>query len=502
MSVITKLIKIVTTGVKEAQKDLNSIGDSVEDISTKSEKANKTGKEFAKDFSGELKKLPGPLGTVSDGIDKILGAGAAGFGTLGLLGLAAILPDVIRYFQNMGKEAKEAADKAAEAMAKAAKEARNLRLQMEGVFKSTTKSDIYKASNLTGAYAQDPSVILGAFAQAGATQNELALLGKQIGYEGSLDYSKGYPATLTPEAIKNVDLKGALAAAKLGEFGPPPKAPDPYKGLTDDEKSGYINLLNAGVVHSVEEYKNWKNNLGGTSIQDEMDYQALLDGLTAQAEAGFITPEVGPIDMPNVDIKLPTYWEELGQAMKDVAEQAQTTGQIMTDAISGATERMGEAITRFVMTGKLNFRDLISSLIQMIVQMLMQQAVLKFVAWFGGMFLGAGAGGASAYGVGGSMGAANIGGGMPAAYGDEFVHAGDRMIVGDKGRPEMFVAPSDGKIVGSDQMGGAVFAPQISMNIGSVDSNQRAAELQQQTMNIVRAEYLRLRAQERRYGVA
>jgi len=219
----------------------------------------------------------------------------------------------------------------------------------------------------------------------------------------------------------------------------------------------------------------------GESIEEAEAYEKLVQGLNDQVEALMEKPSIPEILVPEVSIDLPTWYEELGMAMQDVGKQAQTTGEIMMDAMKRATSSMADAIVKFVETGKLSFKSLVTSIMKMILEMVLNQQIAKFVSWIGGGLAGGFGGGAVA-------GAKALGG--P-------VQGGRPILVGERG-PELFVPPSNGSI--QTGMPGAAFSPVITLQIGSVDSNARAVQLQNETLEMIRNEFINMQSYQARYA--
>ncbi|MBT2180994.1 phage tail tape measure protein [Ralstonia pickettii] len=169
---------------------------------------------------------------------------------------------------------------------------------------------------------------------------------------------------------------------------------------------------------------------------------------------------------------------------------AQAEG-VVTSAFKG----MEDALTNFVMTGKLNFKSLADSIISEIVRIQMKQAVAGLAGMLGNMFMpsiaGAGAfGGAGAalsggstaplagdfFGTGGSVsssfGAAGIFGGARASGGP--VDAGKTYLVGEHG-PELWTPQQSGAIVPNHALSGG----NTVVNVSLVEDSSKAGQVDQ-----------------------
>jgi tape measure domain-containing protein len=136
-------------------------------------------------------------------------------------------------------------------------------------------------------------------------------------------------------------------------------------------------------------------------------------------------------------------------------------------AFDGFGKKSADAIAEFVVSGKMDFRDLIQSMIKEMISMLVYQNLLK------GMFSGMG-GNPFAF-LFSAMGAGAAGGGVPPsgrAIGGP-VSANRPYIVGEKG-PELFMSGSSGSIVPNNALGGGV-----SINI--INNSNAQATTQEST---------------------
>lgn len=176
----------------------------------------------------------------------------------------------------------------------------------------------------------------------------------------------------------------------------------------------------------------------------------------------------------------------VSKGLKDVAEEAAQVGKQMEDATRRAFNGMTDALTEFVMTGKLNFRSLALSIIQDLIRIQIQSAIVGPLAKaIGSMFsFGGGAGAGSfqtdfnTFSAGNTAFAANGGiigsrGHMPLNY---FAKGGianspQLAVFGEGSRPEAFVPLPDGRSIPVTMNGGIGGSTSVVVNV-NVESGQ------------------------------
>lgn len=149
-------------------------------------------------------------------------------------------------------------------------------------------------------------------------------------------------------------------------------------------------------------------------------------------------------------------------------------------AFDGFGKKSADAIAEFVVSGKMDFKDLIQTMIKEMISMMIYQNLLK------GMFTGAGGGFnlASLFGMGGggqfSYGAGGYTGMGPFMAKGGPVSANSPYIVGEKG-PELFMPGSSGSIVPNNRLGGGSDGVTINQTINISTGVQQTvrAEIQQ-----------------------
>lgn len=162
-------------------------------------------------------------------------------------------------------------------------------------------------------------------------------------------------------------------------------------------------------------------------------------------------PEFAELAWKNSLDKILNYNES---ATSRLLAQWQDTTTELDFAMMGWIGQSAEALTNFVMTGKLDFKELANSIIRDLIRIQMQELLVKAFSMIAGAWAG---GGAAALGGTGTSGVAfNSGdawasfgasaGFTPPRAGGGHVNKNQMYMVGERG-PEMFVPPSVGKIV-------------------------------------------------------
>lgn len=124
---------------------------------------------------------------------------------------------------------------------------------------------------------------------------------------------------------------------------------------------------------------------------------------------------------------------------QSLVDGAQSLNETMTQATTGAFNKMGDSLAAFVTTGKANFKDLAGSILQDISKMLIQFATLRLAKAAVGMFADGGAFGSSGLLALARGGAFNTQGIQYYANGDifnkptAFRHAGGLGVMGEAG---------------------------------------------------------------------
>lgn len=160
---------------------------------------------------------------------------------------------------------------------------------------------------------------------------------------------------------------------------------------------------------------------------------------------------------------------------QSLIDGAQSLNQTMTQATTGAFNKMGDSLATFVTTGKGNFKDLAGSILQDISKMLIQFATLRLAKAAVGMFADGGAFGSSGLLALARGGAFNTQGIQYYANGDifnkptAFRHAGGLGVMGEAG-PEAVMPLTRGP---NGKLGVQVFGnQQLNQSAGVVNQVQ------------------------------
>lgn len=153
-----------------------------------------------------------------------------------------------------------------------------------------------------------------------------------------------------------------------------------------------------------------------------------------------------------------TFGEGFSDAMATAAKNATTSFQVGQQAFDSMIGSMSNALTQFVKTGKLSFKDLAKSIIA---DMLAIQLRAQMTGIFKSMF-----GGGGGFGTGNAYGNQDLGGflaeGGPA-------NANTPYIVGERG-PELFVPKSSGAVVPNHQLSSMGSTTNVTNNyISAID---------------------------------
>lgn len=159
------------------------------------------------------------------------------------------------------------------------------------------------------------------------------------------------------------------------------------------------------------------------------------------------------------------------EAFGEYSDYATNIADQTKNAFGNAFKGAEDAMTSFIMTGKLNFKDFAKSIIAGIARMYAEMVVLWTIQKAVGFFTG-GSSPSNAESINAAAGA----GGWYANGGDPPV--GKISVVGERG-PELFVPKTAGTIVPNHQLGGNKVTIQntIAVSIGSVDSTEREQTL-------------------------
>ncbi len=166
---------------------------------------------------------------------------------------------------------------------------------------------------------------------------------------------------------------------------------------------------------------------------------------------------------------------------KKYQELAINNALVIQQTVDALFQGMTDALTKFIMTGKLNFKDFATAIIAEIVRIQVAAAASKLfagvikigIAAFSGALAGSGAAssdvtaletGGAAGDVGGNFGTANVE--ARASGGD--VNAGQSYLVGENG-PELFTPRGNGTIIPNGAAGNGGMTVNQNFNIQAID---------------------------------
>jgi hypothetical protein len=163
------------------------------------------------------------------------------------------------------------------------------------------------------------------------------------------------------------------------------------------------------------------------------------------------------------------------KAFNDYKKQASSAAQTGADVFKAASGHMEGALTSFITTGKLNFKEFTASILSDIAQIMAKKAIAGLVgSMFGGGYANGGAfsGGAQFFANGGVVS-------TPTAFG---MSGGRTGVMGEAG-PEAIMPlkrGADGKlgvVAAGSSSGEVIINNNMSITIGTVDSEERKQEL-------------------------
>ena len=136
-------------------------------------------------------------------------------------------------------------------------------------------------------------------------------------------------------------------------------------------------------------------------------FETALDGAgQAATDAGSAAGAAAAAAEPNVETAV-TGWQAVTAALSDYASKAREIGGDIGQSLVGAFQSAENAVGQFVRTGKLNFRDLITSLLADLAQLAARRFILGPIAnALSGVFSGAGRIFANVLHAGGMVGSA------------------------------------------------------------------------------------------------
>ncbi len=226
-------------------------------------------------------------------------------------------------------------------------------------------------------------------------------------------------------------------------------------GLGDTARDQLSRIQQANRDFDQKFYDLSRSRREGRISEDE--YQAQLEALR-KYQTERVALEVSATQQM---VQAQSSWETgATRALANYADSARNVFAQTESAVSRAFGSMEDALVSFAMTGKLNFSDFAKSVIQDLIRIQTRSALSGIFGSLGGLLGLGGAGGtlgaigdATGMSIGGAYGPETQAGldslvsavGTRAAGGD--VQAGMPLLVGERGRPELFVPDSNGTII-------------------------------------------------------
>lgn len=173
-----------------------------------------------------------------------------------------------------------------------------------------------------------------------------------------------------------------------------------------------------------------------------------------------------------------TFQAGWNNAYANFKERASDSAAMGAQAFQTMSSNMETAISNFVRTGKLSFKELIASMISDLTMLYFKAQATNFFSMFGGGFGGGGGGGLGSW-IGETFGMTGASGWLSGLF---FADGGNppvgkASVVGENG-PELFVPRTAGTIIPNNQIGNALNSqPQIIYN-GPYIANMSAIDTQ------------------------
>lgn len=194
-------------------------------------------------------------------------------------------------------------------------------------------------------------------------------------------------------------------------------------------------------------------------------------------------------------------WTGAQESIRKYAAAASDSGTLIGDAMTNAFKGAEDALTNFIMTGKINFRSLATSIISDLARIQAKQMLMSltgadsgsggiFGSLLGGAVKGAVAGGGTNYGSLADLFSGSFGGGFFAEGGEPPL--GKISMVGEEG-PELFVPKSAGTIIPNHALQG----PMQNGSSGGSDQPTNYTIVNQTTGRIDEVKEQRLNGNER-----
>lgn len=223
--------------------------------------------------------------------------------------------------------------------------------------------------------------------------------GIRIGTLGAVDLG-GLANPFEGAAVAAGDAAGAAFQAAMGKTYV--AAPDLFGGMAEAARgrsSAYAEAadkLSQAAARPLPAWAALKDAVTGTeaALDDTATVTGdLTEGFDQAAAAGGRAGAAGKTAAEETR----QGWEAVRAALADYADQARRIGAGVGDALVGAFRSAEEAVGNFVRTGKLDFRELVTSMLADLAKLSFRTAVTGPLAgWLAGAFSGAGRAGTTA----------------------------------------------------------------------------------------------------------
>ena len=220
--------------------------------------------------------------------------------------------------------------------------------------------------------------------------------------------------SVVPEAV---DLGDRARAAYDSAFTDDPfKAPDLFSGMAGDARgraSGYseaAGILSDAAARPMTAWQTLRDAMRGSDADGAdalAEATAAADRFEAAlGEAGGAATDAGAAATPDTNAAA-TGWQAITAALSDYASKAREIGADIGQSLVSAFQSAENAVGQFVKTGKLNFRDLVTSLLADLAKLAARRFILGPIAnALSGALGGAGGIFASVLHAGGMVGSA------------------------------------------------------------------------------------------------
>ena len=160
-----------------------------------------------------------------------------------------------------------------------------------------------------------------------------------------------------------------------------------------------------------------------------------------------------------------TFGSHMKNKLDDFKDSIKSVQESMADVVVKGIKGMEDALVNFVMTGKLNFRNLANSIIKDMIRIQIQQSITGPLSSFiGSLFTPASIGSKVGSNLGGHLGGKRASGGP--------VSAGTSYLVGERGM-EIFTPRTSGTITPNNKLGGTNVVVNVDASGTEVQGNEQ-----------------------------